>query len=63
MHCDTCQKYALKMDTEFAPIVEDGKSIKSLINAFLTASVLAQAGDVNAAKPDLISLQTAGTVV
>ena len=40
------------MDTGFAPIVGDGKSIKSLINAF----------DVNAAKLDLISLQTVGTV-
>ncbi|MBO1225198.1 MAG: hypothetical protein JYX80_12325 [Candidatus Scalindua sediminis] len=52
MHCDTCQKYAVKVETEFAPIVRDGKSIKSLINAF----------DENAAKLDLISLQTVGTV-
>ena len=52
MHSDTCQKYAVKMDTEFAHFVKAEKYIKSLKNDFVA----------NNAKSDLVRLLTAGTV-
>ena len=51
-HFDTCQKQAVKMDTDFVPIVRVEKFIKYLINAIV----------VNDAINVSAFLQIAGTV-